>query len=145
MPSATTAAPGTERIASGRLWWVGLLAVIASAAANEAVRTIAVALFAISPQFAPLTRPPVLFWTFVGVTGAVIAFAVVGRYAARPIRTFTRIAAAVLVLSWLPNLWMLAARPFPGTTVQSVGTLMFMHVVAAALSVGLLTTLGREK
>ncbi len=125
-----------------RLRWAGPLAIVASAAANEIVRRLAVAILAPSPQFVPLTRPAVLFWTVVGVAGATAVLALVGRYAVRPVRAFVRIALVALVLSWVPDLWLLAARP-PGTTVAGVGVLMFMHVVAAAISVGLLLRLTR--
>ena len=43
-----------ERVVMGCLWWVGLLAVIASVAANLLVGTAAVAVFGISPEFLPL-------------------------------------------------------------------------------------------
>jgi hypothetical protein len=72
-PSAITNQQ-SERVATGRLWWIGLLAVVASVAAN----------------------------TIIGLLAA-------GERA-----------------------------PFPGVSIQSVGTLMFMHVVTAAICVGLL-------
>jgi len=138
----------SERVAFGRLWWVGLLVVVATVAANAIVRIIAVSLFDISPGFQPLAWGQFIAIDVTLVVGAVIVFAGVGRFARRPIRTFTWISVVVLVLSWLPDFGLLAAGerlPFPGANIQSVGTLMFMHVVAAVITVGLLTTLGREK
>jgi hypothetical protein len=44
--------------------------------------------------------------------------------------------------------WLPAARdrtPVPGTSLQSVGTLMFMQVATAAITVGMLITLARPK
>jgi uncharacterized membrane protein len=131
-----------DRVVLRRLWWAGPLAIVTSAAANEIVRRLAVAVLAPSPQFVPLTPPAVLFWTVVGIAGATVVFAVVVRYAVRPVRTFVRIALVALVLSWVPDLWLLAAR-LPGTTVAGVGVLMFMHVVAAAIGGGLLIRLTR--
>ena len=142
---SVTTATQTERIALGRLWWIGLLAAIASVIVNAIIVTIARGLFNVPPEFAPFTVPQFTFLTVAGVAGATIVFAVVGRFARRPIRTYYWIAAIALVLSWLPDFGLLAARPYPGTTIQSVGTLMFMHIVTAAISVGLLTTLGREQ
>lgn len=135
----------TERVAYGRLWWVGLLAVILSLVANAVVRTIAAMAFNVSPEFTPFTWGQFIVLDVAGVIGAVIAFAIVGKFSGRPIRAFRRISVVALILSWLPDFGLLAASPYPGTTVQAVGSLMFMHVVAAAISVGLLTTLGREK
>ena len=145
MSSTTPASTQTERIAYGRLWWVGLLAVIASVIVNAIIVTIARGLFNVPQEFPPFTFPQFTFLTVAGVAGATIVFAVVGRFAKRPIRTFTWIAVVALILSWIPDFGLLAARPFPGTTIQSVGTLMFMHVTTAAICVGLLTTLGRGK
>lgn len=140
--SATTTTK-TERVAMGRLWWVGLLAAVISVIANAVIVAIARRLFSVPPEFAPFTAPQFTFLTVAGVAGATIVFGIVGRFSKRPIRTYYWIAAAALVLSWLPDFGLLAARPFPGVTLQSVGTLMFMHVVTAAISVGLLTRLGR--
>lgn len=135
----------SERVATGRLWWVGLLATVISVIANALIVTIARGLFNVPQEFPPFTVPQFTFLTIAGVVGATIVFAVVGRFARRPIRAFTWIAVVALILSWIPDFGLLAARPFPGTTIQSVGTLMFMHVVTAAISVGLLTRLGRER
>ncbi|MBI4769164.1 MAG: hypothetical protein HY784_01805 [Chloroflexi bacterium] len=135
----------SERVAAGRLWWVGLLAAVISAIVNALIVTIARGLFSVPPEFAPFTVPQFTFLTVAGVAGATIVFAVVGRFSKRPIRTYYWVAAVALVLSWLPDFGLLAAKPYPGTTVQTVGTLMFMHVVTAAISVGLLTTLARER
>lgn len=134
----------TERVAFGRLLWAGPLDVIASVAANALVRAIAQAVFEVPPEFRPFAAGQFIFLTVAGTVGATIVFAVVGWLAKRPIRAFTWIAAVALVLSWLPDFGLLAAKRLPGVSVQSVGALMFMHVVAAAISFGLLTRLGRK-
>ncbi len=149
------APPESERIALSRLWWVGLLAAALSVAANAVIRTIAKAAFDVPDEFQPFAFGQFTFLTLAGVAGATLVLAFLGglirragravRRFSRPIRTFRRIAIVALVLSWLPDFGLLAARPYPGTTIQSVGTLMFMHLVTAAITVGLLTTLGREK
>jgi hypothetical protein len=124
-----------------RLWWVGVLAIIASVAANVLVRLFAVAVLDISPAFEPLSGyGDVISLTAFGVLGAVIVFALLARFARRPILMFKRIAAVALVLSLVPDLLLLVAS-VPGATAVSVGVLMLMHVVAWAISVGMLTTL----
>ena len=124
-----------------RLWWVGLLAIIASVAANVLVRLLAVATLDISPAFEPLSGyGDVISLTAFGVLGAVIVFALLARFARRPILMFKRIAAVALVLSFVPDVWLLVAS-VPGATAVSVGVLLVMHVVAWAISVGMLTTL----
>ena len=134
---------GGKRISFRRLLWVGPLAVLASVIANVLVSITAVALVGISPEFEPLHLRPVIGFTAVGVLGAVIVFALVARFSRRPVRLFRRIALVVLLLSFMPDLSLLNASPYAGTTVQSVIALMLMHVVAWLISVSLLTTLTR--
>lgn len=135
---------GGKRISFGRLLWVGPLAVLAAVIANVLVSITAVALVGISPEFDPLHVRPVIGFTVVGVLGAVIVFALVARFSRRPVRLFRRIALVVLLLSFVPDLSLLYASPYAGTTVQSVIVLMLMHVVAWLISVSLLTTLTRK-
>ena len=124
-----------------RLWWVGLLAIIASVAANLLVRLLAVVTLDISPDFEPLSGyGTVISLTAFGVLGAVIVFALLARFARPPILMFKRIAAVALVLSFVPDVLLLVAS-VPGATAVSVGVLMVMHVVTWAISVGMLTTL----
>jgi hypothetical protein len=132
---------GGKRISFGRLLWVGPLAVLAAVIANVLVSITAVALLGISPEFDPLHVGPVIGFTVVGVLGAVIVFALIARFSRRPVCLFRRIALVVLLLSFVPDLSLLYASPYAGTTVQSVIVLMLMHVVAWLISVGLLTTL----
>jgi len=122
-----------------RLLWVGLLAIIASVAANVLVRLLAVATLNLSPDSLELLDyGGVIGLTVLGVLGAVIVFALLERFAKRPILMFKRIAAVALVLSFVPDVLLLVAS-VPGATAVSVGVLMSMHVVAWAISVGLLT------
>ena len=129
-----------EGIAFGRLLWVGPLAAVTAAVVNVLVRTISVVLFDIPPDFQPLTLGPVIGSSIVGALGATIVFAVLGRFARRPIRLFRIIAVVVLFLSFLNPVVALS-----DASLQMILTLEFMHAVVAAISVGLLTTLGRDK
>ena len=101
-------------------------------------------LFAIPDSFLALNVPPTILFTLAGVLGAIGVFAWLGRRTPRPISRFTRVAAVVLVVSLLPDLGLLAA-PMPGTSLAAVAVLMVEHLVAAAVSVGLLTTLARAR
>ncbi len=80
----------TERVALGRLLWLGPLVVV----------------------------------------GSVALFRIFGVVALR--------------VSFLPDIALLVTRAMPGTSVRSVAVLMFLHVVAAAITLVLLTTLARE-
>ena len=112
-----------------------LLAVVG----NLLLRMGALTIFDIPPEFPPLAMPgPTIFFSVIGV-GAWLAVALlVGRSAAEPVRSFRRIAIAALLVSLVPDLWMLtdaAAEAFPGATLSAVVTLMLEHVLTAVVVV----------
>ncbi len=136
----------SKKVAPGKLLWVGPLAVVASVAANLVVRFIAVALLNPPAEFLPLSVAQPVTFTVVGVTLAVIAFAIVARFAPDPIRTYQIVAAVALVVSFVPDILLLVnanSAPFPGVNVGTIGALLLMHVMAWAISVALLTRLTR--
>jgi hypothetical protein len=49
-----------------------------------------------------------------------------------------------LLISFVPDIGLLASNMMPGTSTVSVGVLMTMHIVAFTISVWMLTTLMRE-
>jgi hypothetical protein len=144
MVSAASAAPAEERVSYRRLLWVGPLAIVASVIANQIVHLLALSLFNISPDFPPLQFGPPIMFTIMGVLGAVIVYAIVGRLSRRPIRLFRVIALIALVLSFIPDIGLLTSNMLPGTSLIAVGTLAVMHIVAWAITVWMLTTLARE-
>jgi lysylphosphatidylglycerol synthetase-like protein (DUF2156 family) len=87
----------------------------------------------------PLTVGMVVFTSIVGALGAAVAFAIVGRFARRPVRKFVVLAAVVLVLSFV------TALSIPGAPLSMILAMELMHVVAAAVIVGVLVTLGRGR
>jgi hypothetical protein len=138
-----TASTSPERVSLKRLLWAGPLAILAALAANAVVRAIALAVLDIPADFEPLQTPAFVFLTVAGVLGAVITFAVIGRLARRPVRVFLIVAAVVLLLSFVPDIGLLAANA-PGATLPGVLVLMLMHVVAAVVAVGVLTRFAVE-
>ena len=126
-----------------RLVWVGPLTVAASSAAVVAVQWLAVTLFSARPGSAQLAegyrqieilrgaREPALF-TVVLVSVAVLVFAIIYREAARPLRTFQRVALVALVVSFLPDIvgpfWSLFGWPV-------AAVFIVMHVAAWAVCV----------
>ena len=138
--STSTLTDRSERVASGRLLKIGALAIGASVVANLIIRVIFVNLLGIGTEFPPLGWGPPIIFTIMGVLGAVIVFAIVARFAKRPIRLFRIIGVVVLVLSLLPDLGLLNANAMPGTSLGSVIALMLMHVAAGAITIWLLTT-----
>ncbi len=124
-----------------RLLWVGPLTVLSAILGVLVVRVLAVAL--LRPQPLPMSLrwlTPAMF-TFVLVTGAVIVFAVIAAVAkSRAVRLYQGIALVVLLLSLIPDV-MYASSGMPGASWSVAIFLMFMHVVAAAITVAMLTKL----
>jgi hypothetical protein len=143
MQAARSLPETTKRVVAGRLWWAGPLVIAAAIVANTLIRLAAVAVLQPDPAFMPLTPMNPIGLTFVGVLAAVIVFAVVARFARRPVTTFKRIALVALIVSLVPDVLMLATGFLPGTTLANVLALMLMHVVAWAISVYGLTALTR--
>ncbi len=130
---------GADRLAAAgpRAWVVWLRTILGAVAANLVVRAAALAVFDIPPEFEPLAvAGPTAFLTVVGVgAGLGVAVAVDNR-SERPVLLFRRIVMAALLVSLLPDFWLLtdsASEAFPGATVPAVLTLMAQHVAAAAV------------
>ena len=140
---------GVQQTSPGNLWWVGLQTIVGAVIATLVVRAAAMAVLDIPAAFPPLAGPGnTIFLTAVGVLGGVGVFAAVCRLASQPNRLFRIIVAVALLVSFVPDIWLLtdAARDaFPGATVASVSTLMFQHVVAAAIVAWMLTMKGRRE
>jgi uncharacterized protein DUF6069 len=137
-----------ERVDIRRLFWVGPLAMIAPAIANVIVREVAVAVGAVPANLEILQWPGIIGSTMIQVLLGVIVFAVIARFSRRPIWLFRVVAVVALLLSFSSPLMAAAGlAPIPGLSISTstVVSMMIMHVVAAVTSVGILTTLAREK
>ena len=81
-----------------------------------------------------------------GSEQTMIVFAIVARFAADPVRTFTFVVAPIgLVVSWLFDVALYVSRAFPGTTGRGVVALMSLHVIAGVITVLLLRAQGLSK
>jgi len=125
------------------LWVAGLSGLVGSLIATLAIRSAGLAAFDIPPDFPPLAGPgPTIFFTADSAVAAIVIWGVVRRSSSRPKYVFRWIALVALLVSFLPDLWLLtdgAATAFPGATLQGVVTLMLMHVAAATVIVWALT------
>lgn len=90
----------------------------------------------IAPEFRALSVPPVAFLSALGAAGATLVYWLIHRSAADGDRTFLRIAVAVLLLSFVPDLALLEVDPV--ATPLGVAVLVVMHVVVAGVSISLL-------
>ena len=87
-----------------KLWWAGPLTVLAAIVGVLIVR--AVARMILQPPYAPglaMIMIPIVL-TLVLCTAAVLVFALVGRFAKNPVRTYLIISFVFLVISFLPDI-----------------------------------------
>jgi MFS family permease len=138
--SSATSLP-IERATWGRLWLIGLLAILASEIVNVMLATLAVSLLSVPPSM-QLQLPVYSVFTIVGVLGAVLVFALINRLSRRPIQLYRIIATIVLLISFVPDFLLLSA---PGAHVSDVAVLIVMHIATFLVTVGMLTTLTRAK
>ena len=123
-----------------KLWWVGPLTVLAAIIGVLIVRVIARLI--LQPPYAPglaMIMIPIVL-TLVLCTAAVLVFALVGRFAKNPVRTYIIISFVFLVISFLPDIAAASMR-MPGAGWPYSITLMIMHVVAGVITVLMLTRL----
>ena len=133
-----------EHVALKRLLWATPLAAVAAAVGNAVVYFVASALGAMPQDFVvqgsgPITLAPVVLSSLIGAAGAAVIFAVVVLLSRRPIWTFRIVAVVALVLSFVTPL------TISGAPLSLILTLELMHVVAAVIITGVLTTLARAK
>lgn len=143
METVHTVPSRSERVTWGRLVLVALLAAVAAAAANAVVYLVAASVGAMPQDIVvngqgPITLPIVAAMSAQGAVAGAVVYALISRFARRPVRVFHVVAAVVLVLSLVP--------PFTITGAPSsmILALELMHVVAAVVIVGLLTTMARR-
>jgi Family of unknown function (DUF6069) len=138
----TTSTVTSPKVSFSKLLWVGPLAVVVSVVVNVIIRFIAVALLNPPEQFMPLSvQMPIVFTVFGGLM-AVIAFAIVAKVARNPVRTYQIVAVVALIISFIPDILLLATAgqsPFPGASVGTVGALMLMHLATGIIMVYSLT------
>ena len=87
----------------------------------------------ITPAFHALTIPPVAFLSALGAGGVKVVYWPLSRFVNDAERPFVLVAAGVLLLSFVPDLALLAIDP--AATPLAVAVLMAMHVSVAAVSV----------
>ena len=136
----------TYSIQLKKLWWVGPLTVLSAVIGVLIVRAIAMAI--LPPPYGPgleMIMVPIVL-TVVFCTGGVIVFALVGRFAKNPVRTFIIISIVFLLVSFIPDLMVpMLGVSMPGATWGYAITLMIMHIVAGLITVYMLIKLTAVK
>jgi hypothetical protein len=119
-----------------RIAFATAIAVAIATPVDLAVEWLARKAFAVSTDFEPF-QGTVAPYTAGGVVLAGVVFAATRRFARDADRVYVRIAAAALVLSWIPDVGLLIIHD-PGATVTAVASLMVMHALAAGIAVTVL-------
>ncbi|HCI82948.1 MAG TPA: hypothetical protein DHW02_25025 [Ktedonobacter sp.] len=130
-----------EHMTSYKSWWIGPLTILVAVLANSLIRTIAVAFFGVSAAFHYLQIPYVIGSTIIFLLLAWLAFVIVCRFAQQPIRFYRVLALVVLCVSLLsPVMALVGLFPAPGMSLPIFWTMIIMHIVSAAIVIGLFTT-----
>ena len=128
----------------GRYALVGLSTVVAAVLANVVVYYLGAAIVGYNSGFIVLSNPSgAILFTVVPAIVAVLLYAALLRFTRHPARTFSIIAAIVFVVTVIPDFTYIPT--VPGATVGQTAILILMHIVAAAVIVGLLTTRTRTE
>ena len=129
---------GQREIDWKRYALLGAITVVAAVAANVLFYYLGQIFVNYDPDFVILSSPGgVIIFTFFFAVAAVLIYGAFLRYAANPARTFTVVAAIVLVLSIIPDITFIPS--VEGATNGQAGILAVMHVIAAAVIVWVLT------
>lgn len=122
-------------------WWIPLVLVAASVTANLFVWAVALIVGPSSlHDFFPLATPrTAILFTAIGALGSYGVYWLLVRLTPNPRPVFLVLSAGVLLLSLVPDL--LLPQGMGGWSPFAVGTLMFMHIVAAVVDVSILLRL----
>jgi len=127
-------------IDSRRFLWVAALTIFVSVLAVLAVRSVAVRILHPNPAYLPLTVEPPVLDTILGVVAAIFVFIKVASYP-NPARTYRRVAALALVVSFVPDVLLAESHGMGGGWPEACA-LMIMHVAVCVICITLLPRLG---
>jgi len=141
----STYAPAVPHAGNGRRFaLVGLGTVVAAVLANVLVYAVGRAVVGYDDRFPPLANVSgAVLFTLVPATVATLLYAVLLRVTSDPPRVFGIVAAVVFVVTLVPDFTYIPT--VPGATAGQTAILVLMHVVAAGVIVGLLTTGARPR
>lgn len=133
-----------EQLAPRKLWWIGPVTIVVAAIINLIIRSIAVAFLGVPETFLYLQPASIIGSTIIFLLLALLAFVIVIRTARAPIRFYRILALILLLISLLtPIMALTGLMPTPGMDLPIFWTMIAMHIISAAITVGLFTTLVR--
>ena len=126
----------SAHVDSRRMLWLAPLTIAASVVGVLAVREVAIRVVHPAPEFLPLTPGPPILDTILGCLGAILVFAMIV-FSPDSVRTYRRVAAGVLFLSFVPDVLLATSHDMGGGWSEAL-FLMIMHVVVWAICVTVL-------
>jgi hypothetical protein len=133
-----------EQLAPRKLWWIGPVTIVIAIIINLVIRSIAVAFLGVPETFSYFQPVAIISSTIIFLLLALLAFVIVIRTARNPIRFYRILALIFLLISLLtPIMALTGLMPTPGMNLSIFWTMIAMHVVSAAITIGLFTTLVR--
>jgi hypothetical protein len=119
---------------------IAVATVVAAVLANVLVYFVGDAVVGYDPDFLVLSNVSgAVIFTFAAAVGAVLVYGALLRWTANPVRNFNVISAIVFVVTTVPDFTYIPG--VEGASNGQTAVLVLMHVVAAAVIVGMLTKL----
>ena len=112
-----------------------LLVGLVAALVGVAVVALVTRALGASTEFKPLTPQAYIFLATLGYLIGLAGWSFIRAKFRRPAFVLSRVVPVVLVLSFIPDLLVLAFHALPGTTLGGVIGLMVMHLVVAAAAI----------
>ena len=133
--TSTTAPTRRSAVGLGTALGTGVAAGVIAAVTNVVISVIARGPLGASDDFVPLTPGPIVMWTMIGAVIGAVGWRLIVNRSARSRALLTTLVPAVVVLSLVPDVALLATDSTPGQTTAGVLALMVMHVVTAVIAV----------
>ena len=133
--ATTTAARTTADVSLRTALTTGAVAGVVAAAVNVAISAFARGPLDAGDDFMPLTPGPIVMWTILGALVGAVGWRRIVNTSPRSRALLRRLVPAVLVLSFIPDVALLATDGMTGQTTPAVLSLMVMHAVTAAVVV----------
>ena len=140
----TSSAAGSAQSSKWGYAKIALATVVAAVLANALVYFVGDAVVGYNPDFVVLANVSgAVIFTFAAAVVAVLLFGALLRWTANPVRIFKVIAAIAFVVTTVPDFTYIPG--VEGASNGQTAVLVLMHVVAAAVIVGMLTRLAAPR
>ena len=133
--TAQSSSTGRSAVSLRTALTTGAVAGVIAAVVNSVIATVARSAFDVSDDFQPLTPGPIVLWTILGALIGAAGWRLIVNKAADGRALLNKLVPTVVVLSFIPDVLLLATDALPGTSTAAVLSLMAMHLVTAVIVV----------